>query len=468
MSEELLNEDEFTFTEDPVFEIDYKGDCAYEVKVSIPVANEDEQRKEMLQEIKQDAELPGFRRGKAPVKLVERKFSKIVNKEVEGKLVSESFQKLVTDEELKPLGYPDIEGLDGDEVRKADEPISCTFKFEVQPRVELGKYRGLEVERPVVKIDEEDVMDAVNNTLKQHANYMECEDEAEVEDQVIMDFKGTVDGEEFSGGSAENYPYVLGSNRFFPEFEEALKGSRAGDEQTVDVVFPDDYFEENLQGKTAQFVISTNEVKRLTVSEFTDEFAKEAGFESTDDLRAKLEEQLRSSSQDQSRNIVESRALEAIIKDSTFEISASMIESVARNYQQQEYQNLAQAQMNPDDMKERMEYIESNADIEAIKRIKAMVTLNEIGEAEGIKVDDEDFEKEAGVMAKSMGMEDQVEMVAKFMAEGEQRNTYADRIYRAKSMAVVIDSAKITDKELTREELEEEEAEQGASDKSAE
>jgi len=177
---------------------------------------------------------------------------------------------------------------------------------------------------------------------------------------------------------------------------------------------------------------------------------------------------LRSSSQDQSRNIVESRALEAIIKDSTFEISASMIESVARNYQQQEYQNLAQAQMNPDDMKERMEYIESNADIEAIKSIKAMVTLNEIGEAEGIKVDDEDFEKEAGVMAKSMGMEDQVEMVAKFMAEGEQRNTYADRIYRAKSMAVVIDSAKITDKELTREELEEEEAEQGASDKSAE
>jgi trigger factor len=464
MSEEILNdEDEFSFAEAPVFDIDYKGDCAYEVKVTVPVANEVEQSKEMLQEIKQDAEIPGFRRGKAPVKLVERKFSKAVKKEVVGKLVSESFQKLVTDEDLKPIGYPDIDGLDDDADRKADEPMNFTFKFEVQPRVELGKYRGLKIERPVVKIDEEDIMEAVDNTLKQHANYVETDDAAEENDQVIMDFKGTVDGEEFSGGSAENYPYVLGSNRFFPEFEEALAGSKAGDEQMVDVSFPDDYFEEILQGKTAQFSISTNEVKRLTVPEFTDDFAKEAGFEGTDDLRSKLEAQLRESSSAQSARIAESRALDAVIEDSTFEMSAGMVDSVAQNYKQQEYKNLGQAQISPDEMKARMESIEENAEAEAIKSIRAMVTLNEIGEAEGIEVIEEDFEKEAGVMAKSMGMEDQVEMVAQFMAEGDQRSTYADRIYRAKAMAVVIDSATITDKELTREEMDEAE-----NDKSAE
>lgn len=464
MSEEILNdEDEFSFAEAPVFDIDYKGDCAYEVKVTVPVANEVEQSKEMLQEIKQDAEIPGFRRGKAPVKLVERKFSKAVKKEVVGKLVSESFQKLVSDEDLKPIGYPDIDGLDDDADRKADEPMNFTFKFEVQPRVELGKYRGLKIERPVVKIDEEDIMEAVDNTLKQHANYVETDDDAEENDQVIMDFKGTVDGEEFSGGSAENYPYVLGSNRFFPEFEEALAGSKAGDEQMVDVSFPDDYFEESLQGKTAQFSISTNEVKRLTVPEFTDDFAKEAGFEGTDDLRSKLEAQLRESSSAQSARVAESRALDAVIEDSTFEMSAGMVDSVAQNYKQQEYKNLGQAQMSPDEMKARMESIEENAEAEAIKSIRAMVTLNEIGEAEGIEVIEEDFEKEAGVMAKSMGMEDQVEMVAQFMAEGDQRSTYADRIYRAKAMAVVIDSATITDKELTREEMDEAE-----NDKSAE
>lgn len=461
MSEELLNEEEeFAFVEDPTFDIDYKGDCAYEVKVTIPVANEAEKAKEMIKEIKEDAELPGFRRGKAPARLIENKFSKAVQKEVAGKLIGEAYQKLIKDEELRPLGQPDIDGLDDDdEERNTDEPLSCTFKFEVQPRVELGKYRELDIERPVVKIDEEDVMDSVDSLLKQHASYEECDDEAEENDQVIMDFKGTVDGEEFSGGSAENYPYVLGSNRFFPEFEVALKGSRASDEQTVDVTFPDDYFSEDLQGKQAEFSITTNEVKRLKVPELTDEFATEQGFESTDDLREKLTEQMRASSADQSKRISESRALDAIIKGSTYEMSQTMVDSVAANYKQQEYQNLGQAQMSPDDMKARMEYIEANAEAEAVKSIKAMVTLNEIGDAEGLEITEEDFEKEASIMAKSMGMEDQVEMVAQYMAQGEQRSTYADRIYRAKAMAIIIDNATVTDKELTREELEEIESE---------
>jgi trigger factor len=180
MSNETVSEEQvFRFAEDPTFDIDYKGDCAYEVRVTIPVANEAEQRQEMLLEIKQDAELPGFRRGKAPVKLVEKKFSKAVQQEVAGKLVSEAFQKLVVDNELKPLGHPDIDGMENEVEREADVPISLTFKFEVQPRIELGKYRGLEIERPVVKIDEEDLMNAVDDTLKQHANYAETDDEAE-------------------------------------------------------------------------------------------------------------------------------------------------------------------------------------------------------------------------------------------------------------------------------------------------
>lgn len=461
MSQELLNEEEtFTFVEEPTFDIDYKGECAYEVKVSIPAANEAEKAKEMIKELKSEAELPGFRRGKAPAKLVERKFSKYVKQEVIGKLVGEAFQKLVKDEDLKPMGYPDIDGMDNEEERKDDEPITCTFKFEVQPRIELGKYRGLEIERPIVAIDEEDIMDAVDTMLKQSATYQECEDEAEENDQVIMDFKGTVDGEEFSGGSAENYPYIIGSKRFFPEFEEALKGSRAGDEKTIEVTFPDDYFSENLQGKTAEFTITTNEVKRLKVPEFTDDFAKEHGFEGTDDLREKMADQLRKSSADQSRSITEARALEAIMEDSKYEMSQRMIDAVANNYRQQEYQDLGRGQISADQMKERMEYIEANAEKEAIRSIKLMVTLSEIGEAEGVDVTDEDFEKEAGIMAQSMGMEDQVQMVARYMAQGEQRNKYADRIFRAKTMDIILDAATITDKELTREELEEIEKEE--------
>lgn len=455
MSNDLLNDQQYTFKEDPTFNIDYKGDCAYEVGVVIPVVNEAEQTQEMLKDIREEAELPGFRRGKAPKQLLKKKFSKAIKKEVSGKLVSEAFQKLVTDENLSPIGYPDIKGLEEDAERPDDQAMEFTFSFEVSPRVELGKYRGLDVERPVVTVDEEDILNAIDEMLKQNASYQEVDDQSEENDQVIMDFKGTVDGEEFSGGSAENYPYIVGSKRFFPEFEEVLVGAKAGDERTCQVEFPEDYQSDDVAGKTADFTITINEVKRQTVPELSDEFAEEAGFENTDDLREKVTEKLRESSEAQSNRIAESRALEQIIESSTFEMSASMVESVAANYKQQEFQRLSQSQPDPETMKAAMEDIENNAEAEAIKSIKAMVTLNEIGETEGVEVTDKDFEKEAATMAKSMGMDDQVEMVAQYMAQGDQRSTYADRIYRAKAMAVVLEHATVTDKELSRDELDE-------------
>jgi trigger factor len=455
MSNDLLNPEKFTFAEDPTFDVNYKGDCAYEVGVVIPVANEVQQTQEMLKDIREDAEIPGFRRGKAPKQLLKKKFSKAIKKEVGGKLVSEAFQKLVTEQDLKPVGYPDITGLENDADRPDDQAMTFTFTFEVSPRVELGKYRGLKVERPVVTVDEEDILNAIDEMLKQNASYQETDDQAEEHDQVIMDFKGTVDGEEFSGGAADNYPYIVGSKRFFPEFEEVLLGAKAGDERTCQVEFPEDYQSPDVAGKTADFTITINEVKRQTVPNLTDEFAEEAGFKDTDDLREKVTEKLRESSEVQSNRIAESRALEQIIEASTYEMSTSMIQSVAMNFKQQEFQRLGQSKMDPEAMKGAMEAIEANADEEAVKSIKAMVTLNEIGETEGVEVTDDDFEKEAVTMAKSMGMEDQVQMVAQYMAQGDQRSTYADRIYRAKAIAIVLENATITDKELSRDELDE-------------
>ena len=144
------DEDAFVFVEDPVFDIDYKGDCAYEVKVSVPAANAESQKVEMLDELRQHADVPGFRRGRVPLKLLERKFGKILRNDVNGKRVNAAFDKLVRDEDLKPRGFPDVDGLDDADEKTSDRPLDFTLKFEVNPRVELGKYRGVEVERPVL------------------------------------------------------------------------------------------------------------------------------------------------------------------------------------------------------------------------------------------------------------------------------------------------------------------------------
>ncbi len=447
--------DHFEFVEAPKFKIDYKGECQYEVKVVVPIANESKQSEEMYTELQEEAELPGFRRGRAPVALLQKKFGKAVKGQVAAKLVGAAFEKLVKDEKLKPMGHPDIEGLENEKERPADKPLEFTLKFDVAPRVELGKYRGIDVERPVVKVDDKDVKESIEELRDRHSTYEALKTgKAKKGDQVIIDFKGTIDGEAFNGGSAENYPYILGSKRFFPEFEKALAGAEAGADLEAKVAFPDDYFAKELQGKKADFTIKVNEIKRKKKPKVDEDFAKEAGFESVADMEAKAREALEAHSKERSKSIAESRGLEAVVEASKFEISPKLVDSVARQHLEQSLQRLIQQGLPREEFQEKMTALETESKESAVRSIKSMVVLNEIGEAEGVDVTDADFEKEAQTISKSMGAD--AEMVAQYLKSGEQRSTYVDRIYRGKALAVIMDNAKITDKELTRDELDKE------------
>ena len=153
-------EGEFEFAEEPTFDVSYQGDCAYEVKVVLAASNTLKQSEEMYEELQGDAEIPGFRRGKVPRKLLERKFGKAVRGEATEKLVSATFRKLIKAEDLKPIDYPDIEGLEDFHDKPMDAALEYTLKFEVAPRVVLGKYKGLKIERPVLKIEDEQIAEA--------------------------------------------------------------------------------------------------------------------------------------------------------------------------------------------------------------------------------------------------------------------------------------------------------------------
>ncbi|MCX5759792.1 MAG: trigger factor [Candidatus Hydrogenedentes bacterium] len=252
-------EDEFKFVEEPAFEIDHKGDCLYEVKVSIPPANERKLAADTFDELQHEAELPGFRRGRVPRKLIERKFAKVVRNDVEGKLVKAAVVKLIKEKDLKPTGVPEVVDYEKNDHRQADDPIAFTLKFEVGPRVDLCKYRGVSVERPLYIVQDKDTEDAIK-TLQSRYSVFDAVEGAEAADgdQAIISFKGLIDGAEFPGGAAENYPDILGSKRFFPEFEEVLIGAKSGDTRTCHVTFPDSYPAEHLRGRTAQFEIALN------------------------------------------------------------------------------------------------------------------------------------------------------------------------------------------------------------------
>ncbi|MDQ1256231.1 MAG: Trigger factor, partial [Candidatus Hydrogenedentes bacterium] len=327
----------FVFVEDPAFEIEYKGECAYEVKVTIPTANESKKADELYEELKHDVEVPGFRKGRAPRRLIERKFSKHVKNEVQEKLITAAFEKLVKDNKLRPLSGLEIDGLEEAKERAEGEPLAFTLKFEVAPRCELGQYRGVEAERPVLEVSEADIAEAIDQVRGRYSVYEPIEEgAAENGDQVLISFVGTIDGEEFAGGKADNYPYILGSQRFFKEFEEVLTGSSIGQELSTEVTFPDTYSNADLRGKAAQFKIAVKEIKRRQSPELDDKFAEQAGYKNVEDLREKVTAQLREGAAAQSDRVAQSRVLDAVIQGSTFEFPKSLLKKLSDEVYEEE------------------------------------------------------------------------------------------------------------------------------------
>ena len=442
-------EKEFEWDEEPTFEIDYKGECAYEVKVSIASSNEKKQSEEVFTELQGEAEVPGFRRGKVPRRLLEKRFSKAVRGDVTEKLVSAAFRKLVKDHDLVPLALPDVDGVEEALEREEGAPLELTLKFEVLPRVTLGDYMGIEIERPVVTIDDNDIDEVITDIRQRYAAFDTIEEAAGEEDQVVIDFEGTIDGEPFAGNGAKKYPYILGSKRFFPEFEAVLAGGKAGETKECDITFPEDYHGKEVAGKQAHFTITINEVKRRAVPELTEEFAKQAGYESVAEMREKVAAELKESTKSTSDNMAEQNAIDKLLEVCTFELPKSLIESSAHEYFNQEVNRLRAQHVAGSEIEEQEDEIRAEAHKNAEEEIKKYFLLRELGKAEGIEVTEEDMEKEAEAIMERTGAA--MDTITRYLDESGERDNYTDRIFRRKAMAVVIGNAKITEKELPRE-----------------
>ena len=294
---------------------------------------------------------------------------------------------------------------------------------------------------------------AIDSMRERFAVYEAHKGKTKDGDQVVIDFKGTIDGEEFPGGAADNYPYILGSKRFFAEFEEALTGVKAGAEVECKVEFPEDYHGKDVAGKTAEFAIKVNEVKRKQLPEIDDDFASEAGFENIAEMREQVAKELSDGASQQGQRAIEAQATEQLVKASKFELPASLVDSSANEYYQQEVRRLMELRIPASEIEKQSEKLLEAARQNALDGIKAFVVINEVGVKEEITVTEEDFEAEAANIQERTGMEKQV--IQRFLSQADQRSEYEGRIYRQKSMKAVLDAAKITEKEVTAEELNE-------------
>jgi trigger factor len=243
----------------------------------------------------------------------------------------------------------------------------------------------------------------------------------------------------------------MGSKRFFEEFENALEGAAEGEEKTCEVTFPETYSRPDLRGKVAKFVIKVKDIRRMSKPELDEEFAKKAGHDSIEALRARIVESLQSEMTQMVRGIMERKALDEIITASTFEFPKTMVRRATESALEERIREMHRAGATDESLNEMREKMAEVVEGDVMRDLRSLVVMNEISVVEGVEATDEDFEKHAEDMARRLNLDPKV--VSTYISGGEQRNHYEEQILRGKALDVILNCAQVVEKAMTVEEF---------------
>ena len=308
--------------------------------ITVPADSVDSAVKSRLQQLAKTQRINGFRPGKVPVSVIQKRFGEAVRQEVAGDVMQQNFYQAVIQEKITPAGMPKFE-LTKDQ---QGEDLEYVASFEVYPEVEVKGVEDLEIEKPVVEISDEDLDNMMQTLQKQHASWAEVERAAEDGDRVVMDFVGKIDGEEFDGGKAEDFALELGKGRMIPGFEEPIVGAKAGDEVKVEVTFPEEYHAEALKGKDAVFDVTVKKVEGQELPELNEEFAtlfgiQEGGVDALkDEVRKNMQRELDQTLKTQVKENVIAKLLEA----NEVEVPQALIDQEVEALREQAKQRFSQ------------------------------------------------------------------------------------------------------------------------------
>ena len=399
---------------------------------------------------RKDIYVPGFRKGKAPRKVVEGMYgAKVFYEDAVNEIFPEIYEQAISAQALKVVGMPSVTKLDDGE----DGGVVLTVETDLYPEVTLGDYKGLEVPKAEVNVTDDEVEAELDRMAERNSRIETVDRPAQEGDTVILDFEGFDNGVAFEGGKAEGYSLKLGSHSFVPGFEEALVGLSAGDEKDVDVTFPENYTPE-LAGKPVVFKCKIHEVKETQTPEMDDEFAKDVSeFDTLDALRADIRAKRENERREAVERAFESAAVEKAAANMTCEIPASMVEEqVDKNLEQFAYQ-LQMNGMKLEDyakmMGGDMNALRSSMRPMAETTVRNNVLLSAVVEAENLTVSDEEVEAEIQKLAEQYSME-----ADKVRAAVGVESLKADLATR-KAVALIKDSAVATAVPETAEKTEE-------------
>ena len=364
---------------------------------------------------KKSIQIPGFRKGKAPRKIVEAMYGESVfYEDAINEVAPEAYFFSVKEKELKVVADPSIEDA------KVEDDKSLTLKFNavLYPEVELGQYKGLEAVRKEVKVDPAEIDMEVDQLRNRNATIQTAERPAKFGDTVVLDYEGFIDGVPFEGGKDTNHSLEIGSNTFIPGFEVQLIGTSAGEDTEVNVTFPEDYHAEELKGKPAVFKCHIHEVKEKLLPEADDEFAKDVSeFDTLADFRKNIEDKLRKQKEDKTRDDFLDLLLAQVVDNMKVDLNDAMVDQRARQMVEDIGQRIQQQGISLDTylgwMGTKLADFTKSQRANAEKTIRQELALTKIAELENITVTEEDRESELQKFADQYGME--VDTIKTFM-----------------------------------------------------
>ena len=391
------------------------------------------------QKMRRKINVPGFRPGKAPRKLIEKMYgAEVFYEEAINIAFPEAYDDAVKEQDLRVVGYPSVE-LVGDAT--AD---GFTFKatVPVYPEVTLGQYKGLSAPKDEVKVSAADVDERLKTLQDRNARLVSVDREAKEGDTAVIDFEGFLDGKPFEGGKGENHNLELGSHSFVPGFEEQVVGMKAGEEKDLDITFPEDYHKD-LAGKAVVFKVKVHEVKEKQVPDLDDEFAKDVSeFDTLKDLKADTKKKLTEERQRQVDQEFENALMDQVADGITADIPDAMVEAQARQYLDNFKMQIAQSGIPFDRYLEMTgsneEKMIADAREPALKQVRMDLAVAAVIKAEDIQVTDEDVEAEYQKLADQYSME--LDMVKKYLPADQTREQLANQ----KAVAVVVENATAT------------------------
>ncbi|MEE2665898.1 MAG: trigger factor [Myxococcota bacterium] len=370
------------------------------VSVEVPEARVSQLFERTYEKLARSAQVKGFRRGKAPRKVLERVYGAAAAEEVERALISETLSDALELAAVQPVTEPDIDV----QPAVADGPFRYSARVEVKPAIELPDLEGLPGKQPKVEIEESAVDEQLEQLRRDSAPLVEVP-EGEVAgdgDTVEVDFEGRIDGTPFDGGSAASLPIELGSDRMIPGFEEQLIGVVGGEERELTVTFPDDYGAEALRGKDATFAVTVGAVKRLELASLDDEFAKDVGEDSLEALRSKLRGQLEERAEQQAKSMLQRSLMEALIERSDFEVPPGLVERQL-HAQIKSMRQQFEGRVANDVLQSELARIHETGREGAERRVRESLLLDAIVHEHGLSVDEKAVDARLDELAVAQG-----------------------------------------------------------------